>query len=158
MHLENYNMNRTEPLYNPLNSSPSHKISNQTTNFHQFQPSVRIMAFNSGSPKNIKFTSRCFLDVRKDTRIIAVCGIKDPKAGPEDDGWFFPDFFLFHRLLGSRSNLKSSVVFSLHFLRFITNFLKITSILWAVSNNFILLKELRYKKKDWQGLNWSNQN
>ncbi|EFQ98153.1 hypothetical protein MGYG_01189 [Nannizzia gypsea CBS 118893] len=41
-------------------------------------------------------------DITPNTRILAVCGVSDyPEnaASPEDDGWFYSDFFTFHTLL-----------------------------------------------------------
>lgn len=40
-------------------------------------------------------------DVASNLRIIAVCGISEigGKDAPNEDGWFFSDFFLFNRLL-----------------------------------------------------------
>ncbi|KAL8880341.1 MAG: hypothetical protein Q9198_002230 [Flavoplaca austrocitrina] len=38
-------------------------------------------------------------DVTNNTRVVAICGIKQAEADPTDDGWFLSDFFAFHHLL-----------------------------------------------------------
>ncbi|KIN06972.1 hypothetical protein OIDMADRAFT_150218 [Oidiodendron maius Zn] len=55
-----------------------------------------------GGLEGVEFAARCPPDVQKDTRIVAVCGIPDSKAAPQEDGWFFSDFFLFYQMLSSR--------------------------------------------------------
>ncbi|KAL8847472.1 MAG: hypothetical protein Q9221_007498 [Calogaya cf. arnoldii] len=37
-------------------------------------------------------------DITSNTRIVAVCGIRQDQAAPSDDGWFLSDFFAFHHL------------------------------------------------------------
>lgn len=51
------------------------------------------------------FRSRCPPDVAPSTRILAVCGPNDyqDNASPEQDGWMFSDFYLFHHLLKNTS-------------------------------------------------------
>jgi hypothetical protein len=68
-----------------------------------------------GGLEGVEFAARCPPDVQKDTRIVAVCGIPDFKAAPQDDGWFFSDFFLFYQMLGSRRACKFNI-FSLLFI------------------------------------------
>lgn len=49
-----------------------------------------------------EFFSFCPPDIQPRTRIIALCGgVNDwhDNASPQEDGWFFPDFYLFHHLL-----------------------------------------------------------
>jgi hypothetical protein len=65
--------------------------------------------------EGVEFAARCPPDVQKDTRIVAVCGIPDFMAAPQEDGWFFSDFFLFYQMLGSRRACKFNI-FSLLFL------------------------------------------
>jgi hypothetical protein len=45
--------------------------------------------------EGVEFAARCPPDVQKNTRIVAVrvCGIPVSDAAPQDDGWFFSDFF-----------------------------------------------------------------
>jgi hypothetical protein len=59
------------------------------------------------------FESRYSLpDVAQRTKIVAVCGINDGpantstqgNAGPQNDGWFFSDFYLFHHLFKEVAN------------------------------------------------------
>jgi hypothetical protein len=54
-----------------------------------------------GGLKEEEFSSLCPPDVQPNTRIIAVCGASDTKGfgSPDQDGWFFSDFYLFHHLL-----------------------------------------------------------
>ena len=59
-----------------------------------------------GGLEGVEFASRCPPDVQKGTRIIAVCGITESTAAPQDDGWFFSDFFLFYQMLNSRRTYK----------------------------------------------------
>jgi len=61
-----------------------------------------------GGLEGVEFTAKCPPDAQKDTRIVAVCGIPGFKAAPQDDGWFFSDFFLFYQMLGSRPACKFS--------------------------------------------------
>ena len=68
-----------------------------------------------GGLEGVEFAARCPPDVQKDTRIVAVCGIPEFKAAPQDDGWFFSDFFLFYQMLGSRCAWKFNI-FSLVFI------------------------------------------
>jgi hypothetical protein len=63
-----------------------------------------------GGLEGVEFAAICPPDVQKGTRIVAVCGIPDADAAPQDDGWFFSDFFLFYQMLGCRCELD------LHFL------------------------------------------
>ncbi|KAK2766517.1 hypothetical protein FQN53_006686 [Emmonsiellopsis sp. PD_33] len=48
-----------------------------------------------------EYLSFCPPDIQPRTRIIALCGPNDwqNNASPQEDGWFFSDFFLFHHLL-----------------------------------------------------------
>jgi len=62
-----------------------------------------------GGLEGVEFAARCPPDVQKDTRIVAVCGIPDFKAAPQDDGWFFSDFFLLYQMLGSRRACKFNI-------------------------------------------------
>ncbi|KAH8588568.1 hypothetical protein B0O99DRAFT_638995 [Bisporella sp. PMI_857] len=62
-----------------------------------------------GGLEGVEFAARCPPDVQKDTRIVAVCGIPASKAAPQEDGWFFSDFFLFYQMLGSRSELPNQL-------------------------------------------------
>ncbi|KAJ5533874.1 hypothetical protein N7527_000128 [Penicillium freii] len=57
-----------------------------------------------------EFRSFCPPDVQPSTRIIALCGPNDwqDNASPENDGWFFSDFFLFHYLLQDTHTFRSS--------------------------------------------------
>jgi hypothetical protein len=68
-----------------------------------------------GGLQGVEFAARCPPDVQKNTRIVAVCGIPDSNAAPQDDGWFFSDFFLFYQMLGSRRACKF-YIFSLLFI------------------------------------------
>ncbi|KUJ17161.1 uncharacterized protein LY89DRAFT_718821 [Mollisia scopiformis] len=65
-----------------------------------------------GGLQGVEFAAKCPPDVQKNTRIIAVCGIPEIDAGPQDDGWFFSDFFLFYQMLGSRPELPNQLWFS----------------------------------------------
>ena len=73
----------------------------------------------SGGLEGVEFAARCPPDVQKNTRIVAVCAVSDfADAAPQQDGWFFSDFFLFYQMLGSRSACKfnvSSLLFLLSF-------------------------------------------
>jgi hypothetical protein len=60
-----------------------------------------------GGLKGVEFAARCPPDVQKGTRIVAVCGIPGAKAAPQDDGWFFSDFFLFYQMLAGRCECNS---------------------------------------------------
>ncbi|KAL8733587.1 MAG: hypothetical protein Q9166_001995 [cf. Caloplaca sp. 2 TL-2023] len=46
-----------------------------------------------------RFVTRTPPDITPNTRIVAVCGIKQQRAGPGADGWFLSDFFAFYHLL-----------------------------------------------------------
>ena len=47
-----------------------------------------------------EFITHTVPDIREDAIILAVCGVPDiDEANPEDDGWFFSDFFAFNYLL-----------------------------------------------------------
>jgi hypothetical protein len=56
-----------------------------------------------GGLKDHEFASFCPPDIQPTTRIIAVCGASDTKGfgSPDQDGWFFSDFFMYHHLLGN---------------------------------------------------------
>lgn len=51
-----------------------------------------------GNLDNRVFNSRCTPLITPDTTIIAVCGPNEDNAGPNADGRFFSDFYLFHHL------------------------------------------------------------
>jgi hypothetical protein len=53
-----------------------------------------------GGNSFVQFTSHTIPDVTSRTHIVAVCGPTDfeNQACPTEDGWFFSDFYLFHRL------------------------------------------------------------
>jgi hypothetical protein len=89
-----------------------------------------------GGLGGVEFAARCPPDVQKGTRIVAVCGIPDSRASPQEDGWFFSDFFLFHQMLNSQRTCKFST-FSFNFLFYFidTNIsaAQITSQLWLSS-------------------------
>ncbi|KAL4778857.1 hypothetical protein BJX76DRAFT_121125 [Aspergillus varians] len=57
-----------------------------------------------------EFLSFCPPDIQPKTRIIALCGANDwhDNASPQEDGWFFSDFYLFHHLLEDTDTLRSS--------------------------------------------------
>ncbi|MCJ1369532.1 hypothetical protein MMC20_000743 [Loxospora ochrophaea] len=59
-----------------------------------------------GGLEDKAFSSCCPPIVTPDTIIVAVCGPNDfeDNAGPEKDGWFFSDFYLFHHLLKGTAN------------------------------------------------------
>jgi hypothetical protein len=60
----------------------------------------------------MEFITHCPPDVPPKSRILGLCGITDWKnlASPQDDGWLFSDFYLFHHLL---SPPGKSVLFTL---------------------------------------------
>ncbi|KAL2218376.1 hypothetical protein M432DRAFT_631996 [Thermoascus aurantiacus ATCC 26904] len=49
----------------------------------------------------MEFITHCPPDVPPKSRILGLCGITDWQnlASPQEDGWFFSDFYLFHHLL-----------------------------------------------------------
>lgn len=51
--------------------------------------------------EDCEFFSFCPPDIQPRTRIIALCGVNDwhDNASPQEDGWPFSDFYLFHHLL-----------------------------------------------------------
>lgn len=59
-----------------------------------------LPAEDLGGLKDVSFVSQCPPDLSPSARILAICGITDHKndADPENDGWFFSDFYLFHHL------------------------------------------------------------
>jgi hypothetical protein len=77
-------------------------------------PTVKPAAFGGygrqkgpyGSLENLEFVSKCPPDIQRNTRIVAVCGIPASRAAPQDDGWFYSEFFLFYQMLKSRSKYK----------------------------------------------------
>ena len=53
-----------------------------------------------GAQSQPEFITHTVPDIHEDTIILAVCGLPDiHEADPEDDGWFFSDFFAFNYLL-----------------------------------------------------------
>lgn len=60
-----------------------------------------------GRIDGIEFAARCPPDVQRNTRIVAVCGIPGKSAAPDNDGWFFSDFFLFWQMFGSRGTYNN---------------------------------------------------
>jgi hypothetical protein len=81
----------------------------QPTSFGEYSRQTGIY----GGPEGVEFAAICPPDVQKDTRIVAVCGIPDSGAAPQDDGWFFSDFFLFYQMLGSRRMCKFNIFYLL---------------------------------------------
>ncbi|KAL8788895.1 MAG: hypothetical protein Q9213_001418 [Squamulea squamosa] len=55
----------------------------------------------STDPKVVydQFVTRTPPDVTNNTRIVAICGIDQKEASPQEDGWFLSDFFAFYHLL-----------------------------------------------------------
>src|ERR1700728_3776145 len=53
-----------------------------------------------GAQGQPEFITHTVPDIREDAIILAVCGVPNiDEADPEDDGWFFSDFFAFNYLL-----------------------------------------------------------
>ncbi|KAJ9269632.1 hypothetical protein DTO212C5_4243 [Paecilomyces variotii] len=54
--------------------------------------------------EGMEFLTSCPPDVPPRSRILGLCGITDWEglASPQEDGWFFSDFYLFHHLLSVR--------------------------------------------------------
>lgn len=50
--------------------------------------------------EGMEFLTSCPPDVPPRSRILGLCGITDWEglASPQEDGWFFSDFYLFHHL------------------------------------------------------------
>ncbi|QKX56688.1 uncharacterized protein TRUGW13939_03794 [Talaromyces rugulosus] len=66
-------------------------------------PELKAVGRTTGTPSDLEglsFQTACPPDVGPRTRIVAVCGITDEAdaAGPNRDGWFLTDFYLFHHL------------------------------------------------------------
>lgn len=59
---------------------------------------------------DLAFTTTHPPDVSHRSRIVAVCGITDHDklADPENDGWLFSDFYLFHHLFNPLRMYQSS--------------------------------------------------
>jgi hypothetical protein len=55
---------------------------------------------SKGAQEQPEFITHTVPDIREDAIILAVCGVPNiDEADPEDDGWFFSDFFAFNYLL-----------------------------------------------------------
>jgi hypothetical protein len=102
-----------------------------------------------GGLEGVRFASRCPPDIQKNTRIIAICGIPKEMASPQEDGWFFSDFFsILSDVLHTTYVPFQMIAFSLYiyFIHTNTNVAELPSQLWfsCCSPRKLITKHERY--------------